>query len=304
MITTLPICFYPMRKIILDDDNAFSQSILLKMHEKNLMSLDSPIAALNYLQHEYKPFLTKADLITPDSQIINSSTKHIINIYIEKLKKMLTKTIYNDISVLFVDYHMPEMLGTEFLKKIQHLSFKKALITGENDYKIGIDAFNSGLVDAYLRKDDPGFSTKIQTLISDLEWKYFTDLSNFIYDLPDFDYLKNINFINAFKQYIKTNDITAFCLSHTQGNFIMQNNKGEQKNVIVRNKSQLKELARIAEEDGASLETIKNLNQGKVIPFFGTREYWEVPANEWDHFLHPVKNGYDDSNLMWAEVNM
>lgn len=62
MITALPICFYPMRKIVLDDDHAFSQSILLKMHGKIFTSYNSPKNALNYLLHEYQPTLTKAHL--------------------------------------------------------------------------------------------------------------------------------------------------------------------------------------------------------------------------------------------------
>lgn len=102
---------------------------------------------------------------------------------------MSTNPCRYDISVLLIDYHMPDIQGINFLGKIQHLPIKSALITGEINYQIGIDAFNSGLVDAYLRKDDPDFSNKIQNIVRDLEWKYFTDMSNVITTLSDFSYL-------------------------------------------------------------------------------------------------------------------
>lgn len=78
--------------------------------------------------------------------------------------------------------------------------------------------------------------------------------------------------------------------------------RDEQNYILVRSKSQLKELAKIAKEDNASSETIEHLNQGKAIPFFGSKEYWEVHGSEWDRFLFPAINIPDDSDLVWAMV--
>ena len=302
MTNSIPICFYPMRKIVLDDDYAFTQSILLKMHGKNFVSYNSPKEALNYLLQEYQPLFTKSDLIAKNSSLPDSSTQHIVNVDIEKLKQMLSNFSHQDISVLCVDYHMPDMQGIDFLKKIRHLPIKKILITGEKDYRIAIDAFNSGLVDAYLRKDDPDFSNKIQNNVSELEWKYFIELSSLILDIPDFNYLKNTYFVAAFKNFIQENNITAFCLTHIQGSFLTQNMRREQSYVLLSKKAHLQELSKIAEEDGGSQETIEKLKEGKAVLSFGSKDYWEIPANEWDKFLYPATSLLGDPNLVWAVV--
>jgi len=303
MKTSIPLCFYSMKKIILDDDHAFSQSILLKMQGKNFISYNSPRDTLDYLLQVYQPILVKSDLIDKNSSLADSFTQHIININVEKLKKILFEPVHQDISVILVDYHMPDMNGIDFLNQIRHLPMRKALITGENDYKIAIDAFNSGLVDAYLRKDDPDFPDKIQKIVSELEWKYFIELSNLISDIPTFSYLKNIHFVTAFKQFIQEKNISAFSLTHTQGNFITQNKQNEQYHILVRNKAQLHELSKIAAEDGASQETIEKLKEGKVIPYFDSLEYWQIPANEWDKFLHPANGILGDKNLIWTTIS-
>lgn len=301
MTNSIPVCYFPTQKILLDDDSAFSDSLLLHLRGNNFSSYNSPYKALNYLR-EYQPTLTKSSLIHKDL-VDSDSSAQSISINIDKLKKLFLNPPHQDISVLLVDYHMPEMQGIDFLKQISHLPIKKALITGENDYKIAVDAFNEGIVDAYLRKNDPNFTQKIQNIVSALEWKYFVELSSLIYEISDFNFLTNEDVILTFKKFINEHDINSFCLTNIQGNFIAQSSHKKQKHFILRDKMQLQELAKIAEEDGGSIETIENLKHGKVIPFFDCHDYWEIPANEWDKYLHLANDLTMDSSLVWAAIS-
>jgi hypothetical protein len=100
------------------------------------------------------------------------------------------------------------------------------------------------------------------------------------------------------------NNINAFCLTHTQGDFITLNTDNEKKQVLVRSKSQLFALAKIAEEDGGSPHTIENLKKRKVIPFFDSLEYWQVPASQWEKYLFPATPIPGDSEIVWTIVGM
>jgi hypothetical protein len=42
MKNCIPICFYPTRKIVLDDDSIFAESVLLKMNGRHFSSYQSP----------------------------------------------------------------------------------------------------------------------------------------------------------------------------------------------------------------------------------------------------------------------
>ncbi|HSW94122.1 MAG TPA: response regulator [Gammaproteobacteria bacterium] len=268
MQTTLPSFFYPTRKMLLDDDLAYAQSVSLQMHGKRFFEVNSVADAIHYFTEKNNP----------------------------------DKNARDDISILFVDYHMPGMNGIEVLKKMAGVPVKKVLMTGERDYDLIIDAFNHGLMDAYIRKNEPDFLTKIQQTTADLEWKYFTDFARTTGDITDPDFLKNTHVTKQFLEFMSQKNIRDFHLTDREGTFLTRNSQGEKEYFILRNRTQLQQLAEFAAEDGASEKTVNLLKEGKAIPFFYQREHWEVPGNEWEAHLYPATVVAGDEEFLWVVV--
>lgn len=302
MKNLIPICFYPTRKIVLDDDNIFSETILLKMQGKYFSSYASPHNLLNYLLNDYSPVLRHSDLFETERTGSELSICHNFHIPKEKLISIVANPSAHDISVILVDYHMPNMTGIDFLTNIKNYPFKKILITGEQDYALGIDALNTGLIDAYVRKDDPDLLNKLTDIVKILEWKYFTDLSLSAYHLPELRYLANSIFLEKFQEVISENSIATFFLGNKEGDFLVYNFDGEEKIFSVRSRKQLQELSILAEEDGASKEIVNHLVRAEAIPFFGNKQHWEIPAAKWSKFLYPA-NQLADDNFVWAIIS-
>lgn len=298
MKNSIPVCYFPTKILMIDDDQAFAQSILFKLHKDKFHLIHSPQVALQFLNTQYQSSFHEKNLL-----IDNTSDPQI------NIKKLVSLThenwLQNEFSLLIVDYHMPEMTGLELLAQIDQPQMKKILMTSETDYKIAVNAFNQGLIHAYVRKDEPDFIEQLSTIIKKLKWQYFVDITSPLFAIADdtLNYLQDELLVKQFNSYLKDHDIQTFYMINPEGDFLLLDKEGSKSYFIVRTQDQLNELASSAKEDGASQEVIEQLAQGKVIPFFGEeKRFWEVPAGEWGHYLLPVKNSIREFKASWLNV--
>jgi len=297
MNNIIPICYFPTQVMMIDDDQAFSQSVSFKLHRKNFRLMHDPKTALHFLNGQYQSTVKKEDFL------IKKNMQQEITI--QKIKSLITeKQTQNEISLLMVDYHMPEMTGLELLAQVHQPQLKKILITSETDYKIAVNAFNQGLIHAYVRKDEPDFIEQLARMIKKLEWQYFVDITLPIFNIADYDfsYLQDANVFELFCSNLETHAIQAFCMINPAGDFLLINKENKKSYFIVRNQEQLNELAFAARDDGASHDVVEQIAQRKAIPFFGEeKNYWEIPAKEWSPFLLPSRVLNDTWSLVFSE---
>ena len=301
MKNRIPCFCHPTRKILLDDDKEFSQSVALKMHGKNFTAYHSVNEMLDYFTTKYKPSYSNRDLT---DLLVTHSECMATHSFNKKFDSSHNNTFYDDISILFIDYHMPEMCGLDFLEKISTLPFKKILMTGEHDYMIGINAFNNGLIDGYIRKYDANFLTHLSQMTDECEWNYFTDLSQPTFDLPAFDYLHNEHVINLFTQLLSKKNITHFHLIDKQGTFCMHTVTGEKEYFVLKTTQQLKQLSELALDDGTPEKSANKIAKGAVIPFFNLKQHWEVPGNEWDRYLYSANRLSENAEYFWTNITL
>ncbi len=299
MNAMLPVCYFPIKTFFVDDDVSFIQSILLTKQNYHHQVCHSPAKALDYLLTEYQSGLPLEGLFKSDDNIVDADYQRLVNIDVKQIETFVQKNKDNEIGVLFVDYHMPEMTGVEFLRKIKHLPMKKILFTGMADYQVGVEAFNEGLIDGYLKKGDVNFIQQLNAMETEQRWKFFEKISEKIIATDELNYLTNPAVNEQFKSKINTGEIKTFCLKHLQGDFKITTATNEEKMFLIRSKSQLNELATLAEEDGATETTITQLKNAESIPYFNNQPYWQTPASEWGGYLLKTTRLLD-TECYWA----
>jgi response regulator RpfG family c-di-GMP phosphodiesterase len=301
MNSILPVCYFQSRKLFVDDDVNFIQSILLQKQNQQCSTINNPHQALDYLLNEYQSALP--NLYKNDDNIIDDENQRLLSIDVQKIQHFVAEQQKNEIGVLFVDYQMPTMSGVDFLRQIKHLPMKKILFTGYEDYQVGIQAFNEGLIDGYLRKGDVEFMNLLNAMESDLEWKFFQTISEKLSVMDGFSYLKSPAMNNYLKGMLERREIHTFSLSNLQGDFTLIDTQNNEHTLLVRDKSELAELATLAEEDGATSAVVAQLENGEAIPYFNGQPSWQTPASEWEGNMQALKRLADNEDYYYVTIN-
>lgn len=236
---TIPTCYFPTKIIFVDDNYSFLSSMRKK---------------LDYQDHSFE-FHTNTNLAL---KLINDTSveKEIAGYFhqilesdlcdskvVEYKMRDICRLIYNknrfDIrSVAFIDYDMPSMDGIDFCRQITNKSIKKVLLTGIADELVAIEAFNKGLIDGYIKKQDDNLMQKVASFISELTIKYFNELT-YKREIEAFGEESSatniVEFIEIFEDIVKDNDIVEFYQFDPTGSFLMIDASGSIKTLYVSN---------------------------------------------------------------------
>lgn len=160
--------FHPTRAVFVDDDRSFLDMLPLRLSQAiPYTRFDSPSELLEELasgriQAELEldwwdsfpatePGRDKEQVVAFDKSLI--------------FMRVFNRARFGLMSVLVVDYQMPEMSGLELCRRLSHLPCKRILLTGQADESIAVDAFNEGLIDLYLPKLHPRLDAELNLAI-------------------------------------------------------------------------------------------------------------------------------------------
>lgn len=86
------------------------------------------------------------------------------------------------LSVVVVDYRMPDMSGLTLCQRLAHLPCKKLLLTGQGDLPTAIQALNDGIIDMYMEKAQLKLPLELARAIDRLQRRFFADVSRMVRD--------------------------------------------------------------------------------------------------------------------------
>ena len=287
-------CYFPTTALLVDDNKRYLANMSLMLNSNtSYRLLDKPQQALDYLNQRSlaNPFINR--YLNRRSVIEKEiDSQQFTHINLEAIHKEIFSPLrFDEISVVLIDYAMPSMNGLEFCRALADSPIKKALVTGQADHTIAIQAFNDGIIDRFIVKDTPNFFNIINETISELQQAYFQHISRSILStLPSSvsKCLHDPSFYELFQSLIQQHDIVEYYLLEASGSMLMLDKFAKPYWLIVKSGEDIETYYHIAVDNDAPEDICTALKNKHRIPFFYRESDYLTPTNEWNKFLHPA----------------
>lgn len=175
--------FHPTRVVFIDDDRSFLSLFPMRLGARfPYSSYDSPFEFLDDLASGRIHASIALDWWTcysglqghpPLEQVIGLDKSMIF-------QHLFDEKRFGVVSVVVVDYEMPEMSGISLCREIADLPCRKILLTGQADKSLAIHAFNEGLIDLYLPKLHPRLEAELNHAIRRFQLEYLAKATEIV----------------------------------------------------------------------------------------------------------------------------
>ncbi|HET6430975.1 response regulator [Dyella sp.] len=272
----VPAFQFPTTTVMVDDHESYLGVVPLMLDPlQRLKSYSSPRQALADLRHNDSRDVPGGGWLyrwhehpSPNRELVALDIDSIV-------RTMHDPARFAEVSVVVVDQAMPEMDGLEFCRQIANPHIGKVLLTGRADDETAIEAFNSGLIDRFIRKNDPKAMEKLQQAIVTLQQRYFERAGRFVSEamaLGDVRFLRDPVFVPIMRRIVA--DFAAIeCYLHVNPTgLLLLDADGDGRFVLIQTDDDLRTHYEIASDLGASIEVLNALRDGTALPWFASRD--------------------------------
>jgi len=164
--------FHPTQVVLVDNDIDFLGNLSLQLDaDLAYLLFDSTEKALHYInERETHTPNTRRFLMPEADEHAGRASGGVPQLDAGAIaQEMFHANRFAQISVAMVDYAMPQMNGLELCRRIRNPSVKKILFTGVATESDAIEAFNSGLIDHYIRKSEHRVYEAVNRRIRELQ---------------------------------------------------------------------------------------------------------------------------------------
>jgi response regulator RpfG family c-di-GMP phosphodiesterase len=256
---------FPGCVAVLDDDDAYLESLALAMAGKRQMAFYSrQQACIDRIQDERMAWY---ELVQQKHGWINhwrTGRPLLAKILADSLA---SKPQYGLVKVLVVDYAMPGKNGLQVLQELPGLSADRILLTGQADTQIAVSAFNSHLIEQYIPKQSDNIGQRITKSVNEMllnvDIKKF-DFWQAIFSADQFAVLNQLSFDNQLHKLLTTRWVEYVLLSEPFGvlGFDAQGRAGW---LQLETASSLKETAEMAQEQQVPTEVVNQMLRGEIL---------------------------------------
>lgn len=296
LLANIPAYYFPTKIFLVDDNKDFLMNFSLQLDPTLAYSLfESPHEALRYLLQNNKVSQLNQHIFSSQNDGEEFSiTSQTIKLDVSAIhKEIFDQHRFEEVSVMIVDYDMPGLNGLELCRRLKDRPVKKILLTGKADEKLAIGAFNEGLIDHFIQKNDPNIVTQINESIHVLQKQYFLDATKIIVRLlrmGSISFMRDPTFVELFNKICTDNKIVEYYLTEITGSFLMLDAHAKPSWFVTKYYDDLRMHYELAENNNAPIEVLEALRSGEKIPYtWNTKDYYCVAGNDWAKQLHTAE---------------
>ena len=302
-MSNFPLYFFPATICFLDDNERFLKNNILGLDPKyRYYQHVEPEEAIEYLEQSNHAVLDENKLVEElhAAEEIDESAKMVaLAVNLEPIAELSEhEARFETTSVLVVDYAMPRMNGLEVCHKLAASPIKKIMITGQADHRLAVEAFNQGVIDYFVLKDEVNFYSILNTAIDKLNFTYFSDISQILF--------KNLTQLNHFclnhhavekflLTYFQKHFITETYLIDSSGSLLLINAQGTKTLLAIKSDHEMVATRQLAQAQEAPPEIMEKLADNQQMLFFLNEKDYFIPVNAWHTLLHPCNKLECDS---------
>lgn len=274
--------YYPTTVVLVDDSPTVLQNLQLKIGKVTpCKTFSVPEEALSFIKNAStaaNALKTAVGIDVESRNYTHDSEQLPLQYNVSNIhQKIYDPNRFLDISLVVVDYAMPSMDGEKFCRELRELkgnTIKIIMLTGEADDAKGIELFNSGVIDRFLRKAQPNLDVDLKNCILEMQKIYFRDISFPIIQgllSDESSSLGDPAFIALFEKVCQEVSATSYFLIEISGSFILFDEAGKPTWLIIKSLEELEEIASQIEPQ-ISESLVDSISNGEVVPYFGSSE--------------------------------
>jgi len=292
--------YHPTSVLVLDDDPLFLESLDFQFSEDvSCQTFTRPDAALEHLRTQAAQHPSFAsyfhDISDGDFGPDLRFGDRILRLRLSELRSVVDDHARQQrVAVAVVDYDMPKMTGVEFCRAIRDLPVKKILLTGKAGLETAISAFNEGVINCFLQKQDASVTYALRREIKRLQEQYFAEISGPITNalaLQKSCFTSEPGFVDLFKDVAEKNGIVEHYLCLSPPGVMMRDADGNESFLLVSDKEGVDTQYRTAESQRAPRDMLELLHARKVHAWFPTNRGLYHPEYEanWADYTWPAQ---------------
>lgn len=288
----VPIFYFSPTIFFLDDNKVFLHSLSDYFSDSyNVIVTSSPTYFVETLekssiQNDLISLIDREDDYFSEQSMVSINLQNLASKLIDMLKHK------KPVSVAFIDFEMPKEDGLDICNKITNIETKKVFLTGKLDEIGAVEAFNEGLIEAYLSKNAHNMIDQIRGVVQKLHATYLEELGNIyvpfiVKNHGLLSLYSNPRFVEFFFAAVNQNHIEQACVYEMFGSQVLRDRSGGMHLLNVYEQEEIEALVfPHLDEKHPAYDFEEGLKNFKVILDFKQLKKTEIPALEnWDIFI-------------------